>query len=53
MSTQPPIACSLNATELPTRLAEMASLGRDALLAARTERTHVTHPFAVALTNVD
>jgi hypothetical protein len=32
-----PIACSLAATELPKRLAEMADLGHAALIDARTE----------------
>src|SRR5690348_14133862 len=37
MPTDLPIACSLSATELPKRLAEMADLGRSALIDARTE----------------
>jgi hypothetical protein len=32
-----PIACSLNARELPERLRQMADLGRDALLDTRIE----------------
>ena len=35
MPTDLPIACSLNETELPARLAEMRALGHDALLSAR------------------
>jgi hypothetical protein len=37
MSTDLPIACSLNATDLPVRRAQIAALGRDALVAARIE----------------
>jgi hypothetical protein len=37
MSAELPIACSLSATELPERLAEMADLGRAALMDARIE----------------
>ncbi len=32
MSAELPIACSLNATDLPARLAEITTLGRDALI---------------------
>jgi hypothetical protein len=46
MPTELPIACSLNATELPARLAEMAALGRDALLDARTGQTRAELRFA-------
>ena len=46
MSDEPPIACSLNATELPVRLAEMAALGRDALVDARIEATRAELRFA-------
>ena len=41
-----PIACSLDATELPERLREMADLGRDALLDARIEATRAQLRFA-------
>src|SRR4051812_49627316 len=34
MSTELPIACSLSATHLPVRRAQMAELGRDALVGA-------------------
>jgi hypothetical protein len=34
MSTELPIACSLSATDLPVRHAQMAELGRDALVGA-------------------
>jgi hypothetical protein len=46
MPTELPMACSLNATELPARLAEMAALGRDALLDARTAQTRAELRFA-------
>jgi hypothetical protein len=46
MPTEPPIACSLNATELPQRLAEMAALGRAALIDARTGPTRAELRFA-------
>jgi hypothetical protein len=48
MTTEPPIACSLNATELPIRLAAMADLGRDALLEAHTEERRAVLRFAAA-----
>jgi len=32
MTTDPQIACSLSADELPTRLAEIGAIGRDSLL---------------------
>ena len=48
MTTEPPVACSLSATELPMRLAAMADLGRDALLEARTEHRHAVLRFAAA-----
>jgi hypothetical protein len=41
-----PIACSLTATELPQRLAEMSDLGRAALVDARTEATRAELRFA-------
>ena len=34
MTTELPISCSLTATQLPARLAEMAELGREALVDA-------------------
>jgi hypothetical protein len=37
MTAELPVACSLSATELPARLAEIADLGHTALLNARTE----------------
>jgi hypothetical protein len=46
MPTELPIACSLTATELPTRLAQMAELGRDALLNTRTAGTRAQLRFA-------
>jgi hypothetical protein len=50
MSTDLPIACSLSAAELPARLAEMASIGRTALIEAESSgrrallRFHATPP---------
>jgi hypothetical protein len=35
MTSDAPIACSLSAAELPSRLAEVRAIGRDALLSAR------------------
>ena len=46
MTAELPIACSLSATELPARLAEMADLGRAALLEARTEGGRAVLRFA-------
>jgi hypothetical protein len=43
-----PIACSLSATELPERLARMAALGRDALLACEHDGTRAQLRFAAA-----
>ena len=37
MTTEPRIACSLSADELPRRLAEMAAIGRDSLLSMSPE----------------
>jgi hypothetical protein len=45
MPTDLPIACSLNATELPQRLAEMADVGRAALRDVRTTGTHAQLSF--------
>ena len=46
MPSELPIACSLNASELPMRLAEMADLGRAALIDARTGATSARLRFA-------
>jgi hypothetical protein len=46
MPTDLPIACSLSATELPQRLAEMADLGLAALVDARSEPLHAQLRFA-------
>lgn len=46
MPSPTPIACSLSATQLPVRLAEMAALGRDALLDSRSDRTRAQLRFA-------
>ena len=46
MPTELPIACSLSATELPARLAQMAELGRDALADVELRGTHATLRFA-------
>jgi hypothetical protein len=37
MTTDPQIACSLDATELPERLAEIAAIGKDSLLSVSPE----------------
>ncbi len=37
MSTELPIACSLRATDLPVRRAQIAALGREALVSAHVE----------------
>jgi hypothetical protein len=44
--TELPIVCSLSATELPARLAQVAELGRDALLDVVLSATHATLRFA-------
>lgn len=46
MSAELPIACSLTATELPKRLAEMATLGQAALVDAHTTPTRAELRFA-------
>jgi hypothetical protein len=46
MPTELPIACSLSATELPARLAEMADLGREALREARYDGAEAQLRFA-------
>ena len=46
MLTDLPIACSLSAAELPARLAQMARLGRDALVNVELSGTHATLRFA-------
>jgi hypothetical protein len=46
MPAEPPIACSLSATELPERLAEMAAVGRAALLDVRDAGPHAELRFA-------
>jgi hypothetical protein len=46
MPCELPIACSLNPSELPARLAEMADLGRGALIDARIEPTRAQLRFA-------
>ena len=43
-----PIACSLSAGELPERMAQMAALGRDALIDTRIEGTRARLRFAAA-----
>jgi hypothetical protein len=45
MPTDPPIACSLSASEQSARLAEMDAIGRSALLAARTSDMQTTLRF--------
>ena len=46
MPRELPIACSLSATELPKRLAEMAALGDAALVDTRTKPLHAELRFA-------
>ena len=46
MSTDLPIACSLDATELTARVAAMTALGRDALIDARCEPGRAELRFA-------
>jgi hypothetical protein len=46
MPAEPPIACSLSATELPARLAEMAALGAAALTDTRQDAAHAELRFA-------
>jgi hypothetical protein len=46
MHAEVPIACSLTATELPARLAEITTLGRDALIDALHEPGHAELRFA-------
>jgi hypothetical protein len=43
--TELPIACSLTADEMPARLAEMASVGRDALDSADADGTRAVLRF--------
>jgi hypothetical protein len=45
MPTEPPIACSLSATEMPARLAQLAELGRDALVDVELDGTRATLRF--------
>jgi hypothetical protein len=44
--TELPIACSLSASELPARLAQIAQLGRDALVDVELSGTYATLRFA-------
>jgi hypothetical protein len=46
MPTELPIACSLSAAEQPVRLAQMAELGRDALVDVNLIARHATLRFA-------
>ena len=46
MPAELPIACSLSATDLSARLAQMAELGRDVLVDVKLNRTHATLRFA-------
>ncbi len=46
MPSELPIACSLDSTELPERLAEIADLGSDALMDAHLEGTRALLRFA-------
>jgi hypothetical protein len=49
MPDELPIACSLGAAALPVRQAQMAGLGRDALVEAHVDRTHAELRFAAGL----
>lgn len=49
MSAESPIACSLSATELTERVAEMADVGRAALLDVRRTGTHAELRFATGV----
>jgi hypothetical protein len=46
MASEPPIACSLSATELPIRRAQTAALGRDALTYSSVHGTQAQLRFA-------
>lgn len=46
MSAELPLACSLTAAELPSRLAEMAALGEAALVDLRSQPTRADLRFA-------
>jgi hypothetical protein len=46
MPEELPIACSLTALELPARMARIAELGRDALVAARVDGRRAELRFA-------
>lgn len=46
MPAELPITCSLSATELPARLAEMADLGRAALIGAEVEGSRARLRFS-------
>jgi hypothetical protein len=48
MSSELPIACSLDATELPVRRSEIVNLGRAALIDVRHIRAHAELRFAAA-----
>jgi hypothetical protein len=52
MPAELPIACSLSATDLPVRLAEMAALGGAALVDACQDATHAELRFAAAAAGV-
>ena len=45
MPEELPIACSLSAAEFPARMAQMAELGRDALVDARVDGAHAQLRF--------
>lgn len=49
MPAESPIACSLSATELVERLAELADVGRAALLDVRGTGTHAELRFATGV----
>jgi hypothetical protein len=47
MTTEPPIACTLTASEMPTRRAEMAAIARD-LVSAEVHEAHAVLRFGPA-----
>jgi hypothetical protein len=49
MTAELPIACALSASELPVRLAQMAELGRAALLDSRHDGTRAEFRFAAGV----
>ncbi len=48
MPAELPIVCTLNATDLTARVAQITELGRDALLDSHCDATHAELRFAAA-----